>query len=242
MKKENYIMKTTIALLTCLATLILSTVGMVEFQDQAQAKGTAVIAAKTFVKGGDMQHTIVLPPNLTPHQGELLTYAYQVAKADGQKYPEYYEGLIYQESKAGGMKNYKVAGQEFGLKTMERYYGVPQLKLAAVKDVLKKYPSLGVFSTDEEIVAKLITDDDWSIRVGSKYLMMVGIGKSPEAALVAYNKGEGGAEGVDPSTNAYAQDIIHHVNTVVRSINTRNEAMIHASLKHDSKVYLASQS
>lgn len=226
-------MKTTLVLLSCIVTIILSTVGhlQAEAQTMAEANGTAVIAAKTSVKGGEYQHPLVLPANLTPHQGELLTYAYQVAKADGQKHPEYYEGLIYQESKAGGMKGYKVAGQEFGLKTMERYYGVPQLKLSAVKDVLKKYPSLGAFSTDEELVGKLIYDDHWAIRVGSKYLMMVGEGKSPEAALVAYNKGVGGARGVDPSTNPYAQNILKHVNTVVKAVNVHNQGVINASQK-----------
>lgn len=221
-------MKTTIFFLSCIVTLILSTVGhlQAEAQTMAQVNGTAVIAAKTAAKGGEYQHPLVLPANLTSHQGELLTYAYQVAKADGQRHPEYYEGLIYQESKAGGMKNYKVAGQEFGLKTMERYYGVPQLKLSAVKDVLKKYPSLGMFSTDEEIVAKLIYDDHWAIRVGSKYLLMVGEGRTPEGALVAYNKGEGGARGVDPSTNPYAQNILKHVNTVVKSVNVQNQSFI----------------
>jgi len=221
-------MKTTLLILSSICALILSTVGTIEFQSAANAQGTAVIAAKTQVKGGN-KHAMLLPPNLTQKQAELLTYAYRVAKSDGHKYPEYYEGLIYQESKAGGMLSYKVAGQEFGLKTMERYYGVPQLKLAAVKDVLKKYPSLGVFSTDEEIVAKLIYDDRWSIRVGSKYLLMVGQGKSPEAALVAYNKGEAGARGVDPSTNHYATSIIKHVQSVVKSVNTKNVHMLKTS-------------
>lgn len=228
-------MNRTLFLLSFIAAMILSTAVITEVNGVTAQYGTAVIAAKTTIKGGN-KNVLVLPANLTAKQGELLSFAYKVAKADGLKFPEYYQGLIYQESKAGGMKNYEVAGQEFGLKPMERYYGVPQLKLAATKDVLKKYPALGVFHTDEEIIAKLITDDHWSIRIGSKYLLMVGQGKSPEAALVAYNKGEGGAKGVNPSTNTYAIDIVHHVNTVVRSLNIKNMQV----LQPNNKIQVAS--
>jgi hypothetical protein len=84
---------------------------------------------------------------------------------------------------------------------------------------LKKYPILGSFRTDEEIIAKLITDDHWATRIGSKYYLMRTEGKSPEQGLVAYNKGEGGAQGVSAATNAYAQNIVHHVKTVVKSMN-----------------------
>ena len=214
-------MKPTLFLLSFIASLILSTAVIVEVNDDSAQHGTAVIAAKTQIKGGD-KSVLVLPANLTAKQGELLSYAYKVAKEDGHKHPEYYQGLIYRESRAGGMKGYEVAGQEFGLKTMERYYGVAQVKLAAAKDVLRKYPILGVFHTDEEIVAKLITDDHWATRVGSKYLLMVSKGKTPEEGLVAFNKGEGGAKGVDPATNDYAQGVVHNAKTVVKSLNAKN--------------------
>lgn len=215
-------MKTTLFLLSSIFAIILSSVTATEMQiNEAVTKhGTAVIAAKTSMKGGD-KNVLVLPPDLTAKQAELLTYAYRVAKADGSKYPERYQGLIYQESKAGGMKGYAVAGQEFGLKPMERYYGVPQIKLGATKDVLKKYPVLGVFRTDEEIIAKLITDDKWAIRVGHKYFMMSG--ENP----VAYNKGIAGAKGVDPATNDYAVKVAHWSKTIVQSVNRKN----HEALK-----------
>jgi hypothetical protein len=210
-------MKTTLFLLSTIVTLILSSVTLneIELHEKVTKHGTAVIAAKTHIKGGD-KNVLILPPNLTAKQAENLTFAYRIAKEDGHKYPERYQGLIYQESKAGGMKGYAVAGQEFGLKPLQRYYGVPQIKLGATKDVLKKYPALGAFRTDEELVAKLITDDKWAIRVGSKYFKM--IGESP----VAYNKGPTGAIGVDPSTNDYTIKVANHVRTVVKSVNSRN--------------------
>jgi hypothetical protein len=214
-------MKLTLFLSSFIVAIILSVVGYVEYNDTTFTNGTAVISTKTQVKGGN-KYSLVLPSNLTTKQGELLAYAYTVAKADGHKFPEYYQGLIYQESKAGGMKGYEVAGQEFGLKPMERYYGVPQLKLSAAKDVLKRFPVLGIFRTDEEIIAKLITDDRWSIRIGSKYLLMLSLGKTPEQSLVAYNRGASGALGIDPSTNHYANSITNYAKTVMHPMNMKN--------------------
>jgi hypothetical protein len=238
-------MKPTLFLLSTIVTLIMSTVAAHEINHDVVTHGTAVIAAKSQTIGGHRiqqsnltpenaeignrrleQPALVLPPDLTPKQGELLTYAYKVASEDGHKHPEYYQGLIYQESKAGGMKGYEVAGQEFGLAPMKRYYGVTQMKLSAAKDVLKQYPVLGAFRTDEEIIAKLITDDKWAVRMGSKYLLIVGKDKSPAGALVAYNKGVGGAKGVNPATNDYAVKIIHHAQTVVKYVNQKNREII----------------
>jgi hypothetical protein len=221
-------MKTTLFLLSTIVTLILSTVTVTELNNDITNHGTAVIAAKTTIKGGD-KNVLVLPSNITAKQGELLTYAYRVAKADGHKYPERYQGLIYLESKAGGMKGYEVAGQEFGLRPMERYYGVTQMKLAAAKDVLKKYPVLGAFRTDEEIIAKLITDDKWALKMGSKYFMMNG--ENP----VAYNKGLAGSRGVDPATNDYAMKVANYTKTVVQSFNAKNRKTVSLGLpeSHD---------
>lgn len=226
-------MKTTLFLLSTIVTLILSTVTVSEINAATVINGTAVIAAKSHIKGGN-KNVLILPSNLTPKQGELLTFAYRVAKSDGHKHPEYYQGLIFQESKAGGMKGYEVAGQEFGLETMKRYYGVPQIKLGATKDVLKKYPALGVFRTDEEIVAKLITDDKWAIRVASKYFLMMG--ESP----VAYNKGLAGSKGVDPSTNDYAVKVTNYARGMVQSFNSKNRGAISTSYHGKNDARLAS--
>lgn len=226
-------MKTTLFLLSTIVTLILSTVTVSEINAATVINGTAVIAAKSHIKGGN-KNVLILPPNLTPKQGELLTFAYRVAKSDGHKHPENYQGLLLQESKAGGMKGYEVAGQEFGLKPLERYYGVPQIKLGATKDVLKKYPVLGAFRTDEEIVAKLITDDKWAIRIASKYFLMMG--ENP----VAYNKGLAGSKGVDPSTNDYAVKVAHYAKGVVQSLNSKNRVAISTSYHGKNDARLAS--
>lgn len=215
-------MKTTLFLLTLVTSIFVSSLFKKELEFANNLSGTAVIAAKTAIKGGD-NYAIALPANLTKKQAELLVYAYTVAKADGNQHPEYYQGLLYQESQVGGLKNYAVAGQESGLKPMERYYGVPQMKLVAVKSVLREWPALGKdLNTEEELVAKLITDDKWSIQMGSKYFIQMSRGRTPAEALVAYNKGPGGAIGVDPSTNQYANSVASHIRTVVKSANNSN--------------------
>ncbi len=211
-------MKTTLLLLVVTASILVNGVLRTELNYTSTMNGTAVIAAKTQIKGPD-QRAMILPPNLTKKQADLLLFAYDTAKADGISHPEYFQGLLYQESKVGGMKNYKVAGQEFGLKPMERYYGVPQIKLIAAKEVLKYYPELGKFSTDEEIIAKLITDDRWAIQMGSKYFLLMSKGRSIQEALVAYNKGPTGASGINPFADQYATSVSSHVQSVIKSAN-----------------------
>lgn len=169
----------------------------------------------------DENPSLILPTNLTNKQAELLSYAYKVAKEDGHTIPEYYQGVIYEESKAGGIKNYKIGGKPGNL-----YYGIPQIKLGSAKEVLKKYPSLGSFDRDDKIISKLMHDDRWSTRVGSKYLLMMSKGKTPEQGLVAYNKGFSGAKGVNPLTNRYAKKVLHNTKTVVKLLNEKNPNII----------------
>ena len=68
---------------------------------------------------------------------ELINKAYEIAKEDGLKEPEKFQGLVLQESRAGDLKSYKVAGQEFG-RNVEKYFGVAQVKLKTALHVLDK--------------------------------------------------------------------------------------------------------
>jgi hypothetical protein len=166
--------------------------------------------------------TTIIPRNLTRRQAELLILAYEIAKNDGHQYPQLLQGILLQESNAGRLDSYKVAGQEFGLKTNERYYGIMQIKLAAARYVLTKYPQLQKdfgfhTSTDEEIIAKLIENDTFNLSVASKYLLVLkGMGYNTIQELsVAYNKGGAGARGVNPSTNPYALGVLAHIQQTV---------------------------
>lgn len=160
---------------------------------------TAVIAPKTGKSIGGSDAAILIPDNLSNDQRRILNFAYKTSKEDGHKHPELLQAIILQESKAGGMKSYKVGGQEFGLKSNERYYGVSQIKLSATRDVLKVFPELMhkhklQTDTDEEIIAHLIMNDEFNIEIASKYLILIGRhNKDTNFIIAAYNKGVGGA-------------------------------------------------
>jgi hypothetical protein len=171
------------------------------------------------VAGGGL--SMNLPKNLSSKQIELLSMAYDIAKHDGHKYPQVLQGILLQETVAGSLASYKVAGQEFGLKTNERYYGITQLKLAATRDVLAKYPNMKSefkfqSNTDEEVIAKLIENDRFNLSVASKYLMVLksaGYNTISQLAL-AYNQGAEGAKGKDADTNHYSRGVLNHISNL----------------------------
>ena len=159
-----------------------------------------------------------LPKNLTPKQAQMLSLAYEIAKKDGHKYPQLLQGILLQETKAGGMSSYAVAGQEFGLKTNERYYGVAQIKLVAARAVLNHYPSLKQefdfhTQTDEEVIAKLIENDRFNISVASKYLLILKQSgyDTMKTLAVAYNQGAAGAARLNPDRNQYSRGVMAHI-------------------------------
>lgn len=171
--------------------------------------GTSVIAPKAGKKVGGSDAAILLPQSLTTDQMRVLNYAYKTSKADGHKNPELLQAILLQETRAGDMKSYKVAGQEFGLKSNERYYGLGQIKLSAARDVLKEFPEIAVkhelqTSTDEEIIANLIMNDEFNIEVASKYLTILSrYSKDSSFIIAAYNKGAGGARQLGNEINNF---------------------------------------
>ena len=144
--------------------------------------------------------------------------AYSIAKIDGHRYPQLLQGIILQETLAGEYHSYKVAGQELGLRTNERYYGVAQIKLAAARDVLNSFPWLTKefgfhTTTDEEVIAKLIENDKFNLSVASKYLLILkryGYDTIQELAL-AYNQGPGGAKAHDAQTFHYSVKVMKYI-------------------------------
>lgn len=160
---------------------------------------TAVIAEKpNKVMGG--QAATLLPTNLSDKQAALLNMASTFAKAEGLS-PEMVQGVLLQESNAGGLKSYKVANPG-----PDAYFGPMQIKLAATKDVLKGSPGLFAkygFHTksDDEIKANLILNEPFNVEVGVKYLHMLKTqyGFTGRKLMNAYNRGAGGVESVDDS-------------------------------------------
>src|ERR1017187_377171 len=135
--------------------------------------GTSVIYAMTpDGKNGNKPFTVKLSKELNNKQHELLNFAFDVAKSDGIMHPQYLQGILMQESKGCDMKNFRVAG--LTNRVGDRYFGCGQVKLAAAKAVMGRYPEMWKFlesQTDEELQARLILDDKFNIRVSSKYAL-----------------------------------------------------------------------
>lgn len=155
---------------------------------------------------------------LTPTQIANLQLAYKIAKEDGFDHPEILQGLIYQETKAGGLDKFRVVVNSGD----NSYFGIGQIKLAAAKDVLKTYPELnrfgdnGKFSSDDEIKAHLILDDEFNIRVASKYLLMQGTVKtSMQKKITSYNTGYGGSMNIDSDQHPYTRNVLRHAKMFV---------------------------
>lgn len=196
-------------------TLGLSCYAMVPVVSSTPTSVISVAPESGAVGGG---FSIKLPANLSSHQATLLNMVYEIAKEDGHKQPQLLQGILLRETNAGTMSSYKVAGQEFGLKTNERYYGIFQLKLVAAKDALKAYPSLWKefnfqTRTDEEIIAKLIENDRFNASVASKYVLVLRkAGYDTIAQLsTAFNKGAGGARGIDVGSDPYAVGVLKNI-------------------------------
>ena len=154
------------------------------------------------------QAAVVVPDDLTDDQHMILSVAYKIAKQDGHKHPEVVQSMLLQETHAGGLAKFKVAGNRG-----DEYYGLAQIKLGATKDVLARHPELWKkynfhTHTDDEIKANLILNPKFNIEVGSKYLKLLQeqYGYNGRELLNAYNRGPGGVKSVDSNTFHYARE------------------------------------
>lgn len=210
--------------LSILAVVSVMSVGVLgNFYHITQPKvGTSVISPKMDKQIGGDPLTFNIPENLSEKQHRILNAAYSIAKAIGLKKPELAQGILIQESKAGGLDSYKVAGQEFGLKTNERYYGVGQVKLSAAKAVMIRFPQLWEkhdfhTRTDEELIANLIMNDMFNVEISTRYLKILAddYGYEGDKLVAAYNKGPGGVKSVEnPSGLSYVQKVRQHIKNI----------------------------
>jgi soluble lytic murein transglycosylase-like protein len=105
----------------------------------------------------------------------------------------------------------------------KRSYGVMQVKVTAARDMLNKHPELGVFRSDEELIARLMIDDEFNIRVASKYISyLMKKARTEERALVAYNIGLSAAREVDdPTEFKYVKAVKRYVTEIVVPYNEK---------------------
>jgi len=169
----------------------------------------------------------------TPEQRKLMTMAYYIGKEVG--FPETIQSFLLQETRAGAL------GDRIGdvnLPIGKRSYGVMQMKVATARKVLRKYPELvpNYFPNrknykrvrDEEIIIKLIQDDEFNMRLAAlNFAMHRQLSKSWAQAVVAYNTGQGAANQIsEPKKHGYYVNILQKLIKEVRPFNKETKLAI----------------
>ena len=145
---------------------------------------------------------------LTGEQVDLLKQAYDIGNEDGgEQHALLLQSTLLQESIAGQLGRVGHRTAPVG----KRSYGVMQIKVSAASDVLEEHPQLGISHTEEELIVRLMTDDDFNIRIASKFLLYLRDKTSSDAeALVAYNMGLQGSKRFE------SHEDVHYVKSVTR--------------------------
>ena len=162
----------------------------------------------------------------TPEQRKLMEMAFHIGKEIG--FPETIQSILLQETQAGA---YGDRIGDINLPIGKRSYGVMQVKVATARKVLKKYPKLveKYFPVrkelkrvrDEEIIIKLIQDDEFNIRLASlNFLMHRKASKNWAQAVVAYNTGQGKANKIrEHKKHQYYLKVLNKLIKDVRPFN-----------------------
>ena len=157
---------------------------------------------------------------LTPEQIDLLGLAYAIGYQDGGKaHARLVQAVLMQETIAGLLGRLGHLTAPMG----KRSYGVMQVKVVAARDVLRRHPELGTFHTDDQLIARLITDDEFNIRIASAYLKFLRRHKhSDQRALVAYNIGMNAARRVmDAADFKYVRKVERYLAVLVPRYNNK---------------------
>jgi hypothetical protein len=157
---------------------------------------------------------------LTAEQMKLLQLAYEIGFEDGgHQHAELLQAILMQETVAGQLGRMGHMTAPVG----KRSYGVMQVKVAAARDVLGRYSDLGRFRADEELIAALLSDDEFNIHIASKFLLQLGSRvRTTERSLVAYNIGLTASRAIpDPLSFKYVVSTKTNLEEVVRPFNYR---------------------
>lgn len=168
------------------------------------------------------------------NQVKLMKIAYNVGSEYG--IAEVMQGILLQETIAGRFGN-RIGGVSEGLAVGKRYYGVTQMKISAVEDALKTYPSYikKYFGNrnlpqiaDEEIINKLMSNDEFAIRMASLYFNKYKKQAADTAEAIAmYNRGPTGAKQLaNPATFFYVEGVQDHIKYNVKRFNQKYLAHI----------------
>ncbi len=160
---------------------------------------------------------------LTEEQTRLLMLAFDIGyKHGGIQQAKLVQATMMQETIAGLMGRIGHLSAPVG----KRSYGVMQVKVSAASDVLRLHHELGEFKSEEELIAKLITDDEFNINIASLFMMHLRKFTDTDAqALMAYNIGLSGAKRQkDHSSFAYVQGVRRFYQEVILPFNEKYRA------------------
>jgi hypothetical protein len=155
----------------------------------------------------------------TKEQVKNLKLAYIIGKKVG--HPEVTQAIILQETLAGKLSRYGDRHLPWGKKS----YGVSQIQLDTAKDIIKMHFNHQVFTTDEDIIHALVTNDEFAIHMAAwyfEYLMDFFQGDWKKAVL-AYNVGLKNVlkHGLNHDPNKYLNKVIWRMEHEVRPFNRK---------------------
>jgi len=119
---------------------------------------------------------------------------------------------------------------------------VMQVKVSAANDVLRKYSEFGVFSSDEELIAELIVDDEFNIRLASKHFLHLRARTKTDAhALMAYNIGlRASRRHKNHQAFRYVKKVQHYSERVVNPFNEKFNSRILSTVQQSDRLLAAS--
>ncbi len=204
----------------------------------------ATIAAQEYKQQQDFKkHPDLKVSGYNSDQIKVMKLAYNIGSEFGV--PETMEGILLQETIAGKF-GHRIGGVSEGLAFGKRYYGVTQMKLVAVEDVLKSHPKyVGEYFNNrplnkvaaEEIIAKLISNDEFAIRMATLYFVKYEKqSKNMAEAIAMYNQGPTGAKKLsDPSVFYYVEGVRDHIKYNVKRFNELYLSHIESNKRTDTQ-------
>lgn len=172
---------------------------------------------------------------LTNEQVHLLKTAFDIGYEDGGlQHARLVQGMLLQETIAGLLGRIGHMSAPVG----KRSYGVMQVKVTAANDVLRKYSEFGVFSSDEELIAELIVDDAFNIRLASKHFLHLRSRTKTDAhALMAYNIGlRASRRYKDHQTFRYVKKVQNYNHNVVNPFNEKFNSRILSAVQQSDRL------
>lgn len=157
---------------------------------------------------------------LKPYQVKNFRLAAKVGKANDRE--RLMMALMWRETRAG--KFGPVGDMENGVG--KRSYGLWQMKVATAKDVLKRYPELWgphkKWKSDEEVIARLITDNQWAAEMALGNIRRLEAKRVPFKRIpLAWNEGYSGSLDLDHDDHAFTMDVLETVQSpMIRELSS----------------------